>query len=341
MPMDPSPDATVLPSSCPDSLPVSLVSRLLFLLGAAFCLTPWASPGLALILGVLLALSCEHPCPKAGRKASRWLLQISVVMLGFGMNLILVLHAGLTGLAMAAGTITITFVLGALLARWLRIQPTTSLLISAGTAICGGSAIAAVGSVLGVAEAQMTVALGTVFLLNAVALYLFPVLGHLMHLSQTQFGAWSGVAIHDISSVVGAASTYGTKALQIATAVKLSRALWIVPVALVVAHFHRPAAGSPASSTQAPPAPARRFPVPWFIGCFILASLARTFIPGVASASPALTIAARIGLTLTLFLIGAGLSRQTLKAVGVRPMVQGIILWAFISVTSILAIHFL
>jgi uncharacterized integral membrane protein (TIGR00698 family) len=226
--------------------------------------------------------------------------------------------------------------LGWALGRLLKIAPRTSMLISAGTAICGGSAIAAVGSVIGGADAEMTVALGTVFILNAVALYLFPPLGHALHLSQTQFGTWAGVAIHDVSSVVGAAARYGLPALQVATAVKLSRALWIVPVSLGAAIAFRPKSG-PESERGAAVA-GGRVQIPWFIGLFLIASVLRSAVPTIARIAPLLTHWATIGLTLTLFLIGAGLSRRTLQSVGWRPMAQGVALWLFVSIASLLII---
>lgn len=306
-------------------------ARILFVLAAVFCLTAWASPGLALALGMLLALTLENPFLARSRPAAKWLLQASVVLLGFGMNLGAVVHAGERGLGLAFLTIAGTFTLGALLARWLKIPARVSTLISAGTAICGGSAIAAVSAVVEAAEAEMSVAMGTVFLLNAVALYLFPRLGHWLGLSQVQFGTWAGMAIHDISSVVGAASQYGLVALQTATAVKLSRALWIVPVALLAGWKFKRGAGGGRAKVQ----------VPWFIGCFLLASLARTLVPPLAVAGPALSRLAVAGLTLTLFLIGAGLSRATLWSVGVRPLVQALLLWLAIGAGSLAAIRYL
>ena len=307
----------------------------LFVCAAAFCLTPWASPPVALTLGAALALTHENPFAHLGKKVSATLLQVCVVLLGFGMDLPVVLRAGASGAGFAAVTIAATLGLGWWLGRVLGILPKTSALISAGTAICGGSAIAAVGSVIGVAEGEITVAMGTVFILNAVALYLFPLLGHAMHLSQEQFGTWAGVAIHDISSVVGAASHYGLSALQTATAVKLSRALWIIPVAFGAACAFRP--GKTASVNENSLAPVARpgVKVPWFVGFFLLASVLRSYVPGVAAAAPALSHAATVGLTLTLFLIGAGLSARTLRQVGWRPLLQGVLLWVFISVASL------
>jgi len=297
--------------------------------GLLFCLTPWASPPLALALGAALALTLENPKPAASKTGARWLLQISVVLLGFSMDLPTVLRAGASGMLFAAATIGATLALGALVRRWLAVERTTSLLISAGTAICGGSAIAAVGSVVGAAESEMSVAIGTVFLLNGAALYLFPPLGHFFHLTQSQFGTWAGVAIHDISSVVGASSVYGLAALQRATAVKLSRALWIVPLTLGAAWLHR---------RRDPAARRTRVPVPWFIGLFIAASLVRSYSTAVASASHSIAAVARVGMTVTLFLIGAGLSRRALKAVGWRALLQGILLWAAIAAGALLVV---
>jgi uncharacterized integral membrane protein (TIGR00698 family) len=303
------------------------IRQALFAVAALFCISPWASPGLALAMGVVLALALENPHPTGARRASKWLLQGCVVLLGFQMNLPIVLRAGVSGVTMSAATIAATFALGYVVARRLTIAPRTSLLMSAGTAICGGSAIAAVGAVIGAAEGELTVALGTVFMLNAVALYVFPPLGHALGLTQAQFGTWAGVAIHDISSVVGAASQYGGVALQTATAVKLSRSLWIIPVALaagVLARRHS-SSGSANGKLQ----------IPWFIGLFLLASVTRSLVPGIAAAAPAIGHVATTGLTLTLFLVGAGVSRSAIAAIGVRPMLQAVILWLVISAGSL------
>ena len=335
-----APAAPSIPAEVPSRRrwPLSLGTRqTLFLCAAAFCLTPWASPPLALTLGVFLALACEHPFARLGRALSGRLLQVCVVLLGFGMDLPVVLRAGANGAALAAVTIAATLGLGWWLGRLLGILPRTSALIAAGTAICGGSAIAAVGSVIGVAEGEITVAMGTVFILNAVALYLFPALGHALGLSQAQFGTWAGVAIHDISSVVGAASHYGLDALQTATAVKLSRALWIIPVAFGAAYAFRPGKTAVAAPAGAGAIPAQRptVRVPWFVGGFLLASVGRSYVPGVAVAAPTLSQVATTGLCLTLFLVGAGLSARTLRQVGWRPLLQGTLLWVFISLASL------
>ena len=298
--------------------------------GLAFCATPLASPATALALGIAVAVTAGNPRAKLSALTSRWSLQASVVLLGFAMNLHTMLAVGIQGLLFAAGTITGTLALGWLTGRILRIEPRTSLLISSGTAICGGSAIAAVGSSIEASEAQMSVAMGTVFMLNAVALYLFPWLGHQLDLSPAQFGTWAGVAIHDISSVVGAAALYGGGALVTATAVKLSRALWIVPLTAVAASYHRRGVKTDGADRRR-----LRVPIPWFIALFILASVARTWIPGVSDAAPYLQDAAEKGLTVALFLIGSGLSVRALKAVGWRPLLQGVILWGAISSVSL------
>lgn len=311
--------------------------RWIFGLAAALCLTPWITPPVALAVGIALALTLEHPAPELGKRAAKLLLSACVVLLGFGMNLAQVLRTGREGLLVAAGTITGTLLLGWLAGRWLRVHPQTSVLISAGTAICGGSAIAAVGAVTAAGQAEMTVAMGTVFLLNAVALYLFPVLGHALHLTGAQFGMWAGIAIHDVSSVVGAATAYGAGALPVATAVKLARALWIVPVATGAAMLFRApketdaATGSPAGTPAS-----RKAQIPWFIGLFLLAAAVRGALPGVLA--PALAHLGTVGLTLTLFLIGAGISRKTLQAVGWKPLAQGALLWLCISAASLLVV---
>ena len=314
--------------------------KLLFGGAAALCLTPLLSAPIALALGAVLALTVENPFATVSQKLSKWLLQACVVLLGFGMNLPIVLRVGASGALFAAATIGLTLLLGYWLGKALRMNPRASALISAGTAICGGSAIAAVGSALDADEGEMTVAMGTVFLLNAAALYLFPPLGHAMGLTQHQFGTWAGVAIHDVSSVVGAAKGYGLDALQVATAVKLSRALWIVPLALgiTLAYGRRPQLTNATFGFDPQQATPRKVQIPWFIGLFLLASVMRSFVPGVAAAAPALAHAATAGLTLTLFLVGTGLSVRTLKSVGWKAMLQGFLLWAFISAASLMVI---
>lgn len=284
-----------------------------------FCLTPWCSPPIALALGLALALTIGHPFKTS--KATKLLLQISVVGLGFGMNLQKVLQAGRTGVLFTIATIAGTLLLGWLIGRAMHISRSTAHLISSGTAICGGSAIAAVGPVIGASDEEMSVSLGTVFILNSVALFAFPAIGAALHLTQTQFGVWAAIAIHDTSSVVGAASSYGAEALQIATTVKLARALWIVPLTLGTAFAFR------RRSTKVA--------LPWFILFFLVAAVIRTYVDGPWEW---IVRGARIGLTVTLFLIGASLSRKSLAAVGVRPLILGVVLWILISAAGLWAV---
>lgn len=294
----------------------------LFFAGIAFCLTPWASPPLALALGLALALTVGTPYKTS--KATKLLLQISVVGLGFGMNLSRVVAAGRTGIVFTIATIIGTLALGWAIGRAMHISRGTAHLIASGTAICGGSAIAAVGPVIGATDEEMSVSLGTVFILNAIALFAFPPIGNALHLTQTQFGVWSAIAIHDTSSVVGAAAKYGAEALQIATTVKLTRALWIVPLALGTAFAFR--------------SKKTRVAIPWFILFFLLASVARTYMPAPDALWDAIVRIARIGLTVTLFLIGAGLTRKSLAAVGARPLILGVVLWICISAAGLWAV---
>jgi uncharacterized integral membrane protein (TIGR00698 family) len=284
-----------------------------------FCLTPWCPPPLALALGLALALTLGSPFPTS--KQTKLLLQISVVGLGFGMNLQKVLQAGRSGILFTLATIAGTLILGYLLGRAMHISSGTAHLISSGTAICGGSAIAAVGPVIGATDEEMSVSLGTVFILNSIALFAFPIIGKALHLTQTQFGIWAAIAIHDTSSVVGAASAYGAEALQIATTVKLTRALWIVPLTLGTAYAFRRHRS--------------RVTIPWFILFFLLASVTRTYVPAPQLAWDVLVRIARIGLTVTLFLIGSQLSRKSLAAVGFRPLILGVILWVIISTVGL------
>lgn len=299
-----------------------LLRIILFAALLVFCATPWASPPIALALGLALALTIGNPFAAQTSKPTKILLQASVVGLGFGMNLQKVVEAGRTGILFTLITIAGTLLVGFVLGRVMHIDRTTSHLISSGTAICGGSAIAAVGPVIDASDEEMSVALGTVFILNAIALFAFPPIGHQLHLTQAQFGVWAAIAIHDTSSVVGAAAKYGAEALQIATTIKLTRALWIVPLALATAFaFKRKAA---------------RVAIPWFILFFLIASVIRTYLAGPWDA---IVLLARIGLTITLFLIGAALSRKSIAAVGVRPLVFGVILWLLISSVSLLVIY--
>ena len=306
-----------------------MTARILFILLLAFSLTPWASPPIALALGLALGLTLGNPFGRRTRRFSRSLLQVCVVGLGFGMNLYEVVKAGRSGFVYTALGITFALAFGMMLQSMLKVDRTAGFLIAAGTAICGGSAIAAVGPVAGADEEEMSVALGTVFILNSVALVIFPAIGTAMHLSQSQFGLWAALAIHDTSSVVGAAAKYGAVALAIGTTVKLARALWIVPLTLGTAAIKR----RHGTATKA------RIQWPWFIAFFVLAAVLNSFVPTGAPVFHALYAAGKIGLTATLFLIGCGVSRATLRQVGARPLIQGVLLWIVVAVTSVALIR--
>lgn len=311
--------------------------ELIFAIVIFACLTPWVTPPVALLLGLTMALFVGHPFIHLNHKATHVLLQVSVVGLGFGMNAATALKAGKEGILFTIISIAGTLTFGLLMGRFFRIDRKTSLLISGGTAICGGSAIAALSPVIRAEERQVSVALGVVFILNAVALFLFPVIGHLLQLSQTQFGLWSAIAIHDTSSVVGAAGRYGPEALQIATTVKLARALWIIPVSLGAAVFFRRRTAGAESSRAGGDSARAKIKIPWFIGLFVVAILLNTWVP-VPAVSHAIVQASHAGLTLTLFLIGSGLSRQVLKNTGVKPLLQGVLLWMLIAGGALWAI---
>ena len=299
-------------------------SKFIFISCILLCLTPYISPALALLLGLVVAQVSGHPYLHLNQKATHWLLQLSVVGLGFGMNAHSVVQAGKEGILFTIASIFTTLILGYFLGHWFTIDKKTSYLISAGTAICGGSAIAAISPVIKAAEKQISVALGCIFILNSIALFVFPFIGHRLNLSQTQFGLWCAIAIHDTSSVVGAAGKYGNHALEIATTVKLARALWIVPVAFISAIVFKNKSS--------------KITIPYFIGFFILAMLANTYIPAMVKISPIVTILAKAGLTCTLFLIGCGLSRKVLTSVGLKPLLQGVILWLAISASALYAV---
>lgn len=283
------------------------------------------STPLALLTGLICGLSFPHPYHLDAKKLSAFLLQASIVGLGFGMNLHEVLKAGRNGFLYTALSISFAMLLGLGIGRLFKVQHIPSLLISAGTAICGGSAIAAVGSVVNAGEEEMAVSLGTVFMLNSVALFLFPAVGYALHLTQSQFGLWSALAIHDTSSVVGATAKYGPQALIIGTTIKLARALWIVPVAFTIAILKKSKS---------------RIRWPWFILLFCLAAVASTYLPSFGSLYPKLSTLGKTGMTVTLFLIGTGISKSTLKQVGVRPLLQGLLVWAIVATASLALICF-
>jgi uncharacterized integral membrane protein (TIGR00698 family) len=300
----------------------------LFYIGIIVSASGLIGPPFALLAGLAFGLSGVHPFPGEGRNLSKFLLQAAVVCLGFGMNLKDVVHAGASGFVYTAISIAFALSLGVLLGKMLKVGKTQSLLISFGTAICGGSAIAAMGPILDANSEEMAVSLGTVFVLNSVALLLFPLIGHLMQFSQTQFGLWAALAIHDTSSVVGAAAKYGPVALGVGTTVKLARALWIVPLAIATAMLKKSRA---------------KVSWPWFILYFcvaaVVASYVPRYIPQSADLFSGLYRLGRAALTVVLFLIGAGITRSTIKEVGARPLVQGVVLWIVVASVSLWAIH--
>lgn len=313
----------------------------IYLLGAAFCLTPWANAPMALALGIGLALLGWTAFEHQSKVASRVLIQACVILLGFRMDFSLLLNTAREGLLFAAGTIVGTLALGLLVGRLLKTDREITLLISSGTAVCGGSAIAAVGASIGASATGMAVATGAVFLLNAVALYVFPIVGHALHMSDAQFGTWAGVAIHDMSSVVNAAKEYHDEtstlpiALDTANVVKLSRVLWIVPIALCARWWSRRGEGrAPGTGTYR-----WRSPVPVFILLFLAASAVRTFVPGLEEWAEQIRVVAGTGFQLALFLIGAGLSRKAVASVGWRAMLLAVVLWVFISVTALVVVR--
>jgi uncharacterized integral membrane protein (TIGR00698 family) len=293
-----------------------------------FCLTPWASPPVALALGLVLAQTVGNPFTTQTKTFTHKLLQFSVIGLGFGMNAHAAVQAGREGILFTVVSIFGTLILGYFAGRWLGLGRHVVHLISCGTAICGGSAIAAIGPVLRAKDEEMSVGLGTVFVLNAIALFAFPPIGHALHMSQNQFGLWCAITIHDTSSVVGAAAAYGNQALEIATTVKLARALWIIPVAIGTAMIFKQKGV--------------KITIPYFIFGFILAMLFNTFAPAYVPAArllgPVLVSLAKIGLTVTLFFIGAGLSSQVVRSVGAKPYVLGLVLWLVISTVSLYVI---
>jgi uncharacterized integral membrane protein (TIGR00698 family) len=317
-----------------------MAPRILFVLLAALMLVPGRSPAVALALGATLALTLGNPLPRLTARGAPRLLKASVVGLGFGLSLDLLLRVGALGLAYTVAVVLGTLAAGLWLGRRLGVPPETSLLIACGTGICGGSAIAAVGSAIGARAESMTVALATVFLLNAVALYAFPATGALLGLSETQFGIWAAVAIHDTSSVVGSATLYGATALAVAMVLKLARTLWIVPVTLAAAWLHtRGRRGEGGAGVEGEGSRAALAGMPWFILAFLLAVTIRTVSPPPAAPLlDGLTSVARVGLVLTLFLIGAGMTRTTLARVGGRPLAQGVVLWLAVSSLSLLAV---
>lgn len=297
-----------------------MLPRIVFILCLLLSASGFVSPPVALAMGLLFGLIFPHPYGEQSKKVSKFLLQASVVGLGFGMNLHQVVQAGRSGFVYTMLGISFALVVGMGLGSLLGVRRVPAFLISTGTAICGGSAIAAVGPITQASDEEMAVALGTIFVLNSVALLVFPAIGGALKLTQSQFGLWAALAIHDTSSVVGAAAKYGSEALAIATTVKLARALWIVPLALVTAMVR----GAKA-----------KIQWPWFIGFFCLAAVCNTYLPAGAHAYVIAVRIAKIGLTVTLFLIGSGISVETVRRVGHRPLLQGILLWLLVLAGSL------
>jgi len=283
-----------------------------------------------LLAGVAVALTLGNPHAARTRAFTPKLLAWSVVGLGAAMNLRTVAVVGIQGFGYTLVGITLTLALGLLLGKWLSVTRNTSILVSVGTAICGGSAIAAAAPVLRADEEDTSLALATVFLLNASALLIFPIIGHALHLPQRSFGLWAALAIHDTSSVVGAASSYGSEALTIATTTKLARALWIVPVTLGLGFWI-----SRREHHQAGPIKAKR---PWFILGFLAAAALVTFLPALRPAGLLVASLAKRSLVFTLFLLGLGLSRASLAKVGPRPFLQGVLLWLLVGGSTLGAI---
>lgn len=311
-----------------------LDSRSIFFLGLLLAGSGLVSPPVALVGGIAFGFTVVHPYRKEASSLAKLLLQISVILLGFGMNLQQVVHAGKSGFLYTAISICSAVVLGLLLGKVFQVGGKASYLITLGTAICGGSAIAAIAPITDANEEEISVSMGTVFLLNSVALMLFPAIGWWLHLSQNQFGLWAALAIHDTSSVVGAAAKYGPQALAIGTTVKLARALWIVPISLITAtYMSRVANRDGTSQHQA------KVKVPWFIFLFVGASVLSTYLPRFMGTYLDLNRLGKAGLTATLFLIGTSLSKKTLQAVGIKPFLQGGFLWIIVGTASLVAIY--
>lgn len=314
-----------MPDSRPDHiLQSSLLKKIIFIVCILACLSSFLSPAFALMLGLLVANTFGNPYPEQSKKFSKILLQVSVVGLGFGMNIHSAIETGKDGFSFTTVSLICTLIFGGLIGYFLNIDKKTSHLISSGTGICGASAIAAISPVIGAEGKQISVALATIFILNSVALFLFPVIGHLLGLSQRQFGIWSGIAIHDTSSVIGAAGRYGAEALQIATTIKLARSLWIIPLTFMSAFLFKTSA--------------KTIKIPYFIFFFVLAMILTSYITALAPVIPAIQTLSKLGISLTLFFIGAGLNKEGIKSMGFRPFLQGTLLWIFISLLSLYAV---
>ncbi|MGM5630611.1 putative sulfate exporter family transporter [Apibacter raozihei] len=313
-------------------VPLHTAKQVLFIFIGLLCLSPLVDTPMALLLGIIFSFVLGNPFPAMTKKITQYLLQFSVVGLGFGMDMFTAIKVGSEGLIFTVGSIMLTLFIGTLLGRSLKINKKISMLISSGTAICGGSAIAATSPIIQANEHETSISLATIFILNSIALFLFPFIGHLLNLSQEQFGFWAAIAIHDTSSVVGAAQHYGSKALEIATMVKLERALWIIPLSIFIIFTFKSEKGSNK----------KKIKIPYFIFLFLLAIVFNTYVPEYfplfKRIDNYLVLISKRGLTLTLFLIGAGLSLTSIRQVGVKPLLQGVGLWLFISVFSLIVI---
>lgn len=301
-----------------------LVQKIIFFALLLVCLLPFVNAPIALLLGFTMVNTIGNPFKANTSKIVKILLKASIVGLGFGMNFYSAINAGRDSFILTVATIVVVLLLGYVIGKMLNIERKTSYLVASGTAICGGSAIAAVSPIIDADPKQISVALGTVFILNAIALLLFPMIGHYFELTQYQFGLWSAIAIHDTSSVVGAASAYGEEALNIATTVKLGRALWIIPLSIFTVMITKKNK--------------KGIDIPYFIGLFILAMLISTFLPQLKPVYDVIVMISRQALVVTLFLIGAGLSFAVIKSTGAKTFIHGLSLWIIISVVSLATI---
>lgn len=303
---------------------VPTYKKTIYILFLILCCLSFVSPGLALLMGIIVAVALGPVYTSFSKKASKYLLQVSVVGLGFGMNVYSAIQSGKEGFAFTVVSVCSVIILGMIVGKMLKIPSRISYLIASGTAICGGSAIAAVSPIIKAEDDEILVSIGTIFLLNAIALFIFPPLGHILGMSQNQFGLWSAIAIHDTSSVVGAGAAYGATALSVATTVKLTRALWIIPVSIATSFIFKNES--------------KKVYIPYFILFFIVAMCINTFIPLPQTINEAVLISAKRMLAITLFMIGTGLSIGAVKKVGIRPIVLGLCLWFTISILSFGAI---
>lgn len=306
---------------------MKLTAKIIYIAVIALILLPLPvtiTAPIALLCGLIYAFIFENPWPKFNKKTSKYLLQVAVVCLGFNMNLHKSLESGSEGMLFTIVSVVGVMLLGVGLGYLYHCNRKTAYLISSGTAICGGSAIAAVGPVIKANENEMAVSLGTIFILNSIALFVFPPIGHLLDMTQQQFGTWAAIAIHDTSSVVGAGESYGHEALEVATLIKLTRALWIIPLALVTMFIFRDKSS--------------KISIPWFIFIFIAAMLVNTYVALPEAFVSTMVWIAKRGMVLTLFFIGASLSLKSIKQVGVRPLLQALTLWVVISLTSLIVV---